>query len=104
MTDAKLKAAVLIISDTAYQDPSTDKSAHVLADVFAADGGDQWTLDHKIILPDDVLLMQKQITRLCDGEDYMNLIITSGGTGFATRDQTPEAITPLIHRHAPGLV
>ncbi|MCJ1268308.1 hypothetical protein MMC22_008196 [Lobaria immixta] len=104
MDDAKLKAAVLIISDTAYRDPSTDKSAHVLADVFAADGGDQWTLDHKIILPDDILLMQKQIMRLCDGEEYMNLIITSGGTGFATRDQTPEAITPLIHRHASGLV
>lgn len=104
MTDAKLKAAVLIISDTAYRDPSTDKSAQVLSDVFATDGGDQWRLDHKIILPDDILLIQKQIMRLCDDEEYMNLIIATGGTGFATRDQTPEAITPLIHRHAPGLV
>lgn len=104
MTDAKLKAAVLIISDTAYRDPSTDKSAHALADVFANAGGDQWTLDHKIILPDDILLIQKQIMRLCDHEEYMNIIITSGGTGFAARDQTPEAVTTLIHRHAPGLV
>lgn len=104
MADSKLKAAVLIISDTAYQDPSTDKSARVLSDAFATDGGDQWALHHNIILPDDILLMQKQIMRLCDDEEYMNLIITTGGTGFATRDQTPEAITPLLHRFAPGLV
>ncbi|MCJ1423765.1 hypothetical protein MMC29_001649 [Sticta canariensis] len=104
MTDAKLKAAVLIISDTAYRDPSTDKSAHVLTDVFSTNGGDQWTLELKIILPDDIPLIQKQVMRLCDDGENMNLIITTGGTGFATRDQTPEAITPLIHRHAPGLV
>lgn len=104
MMESKLKAAVLIISDTAYRDPSTDQSTRVLADVFDTAGGDQWTLDHKSILPDDIVLIQKQIMRLCDDEEHMNLVITTGGTGFATRDQTPEAIMPLIHRHAPGLV
>lgn len=104
MSNKKLRAAILIVSDTAYADPSTDKAGNVLDETFLADGGDQWVVAERKIIPDDVLTIQGAVTGWCDGEESMNLVITTGGTGFAVKDQTPEAVTPLIHRHAPGLV
>lgn len=103
-SDGKLTAAILVISDTASRDPSTDKAGTVLTDVFASDGGEQWVVREPKIVPDDVLTTQREIRGWCDGEDYVNLIVTTGGTGFTGKDNTPEAINPLIHRHAPGLV
>jgi len=104
MDKSKLKATVLIISDTAYQEPSTDKTGDILANVFETEGGGQWTASHREIVPDDVLAIQRAVTKYCDGEDFVNFLVTTGGTGFAVKDNTPEAITPLIHRYAPGLV
>lgn len=104
MTNPKLRASILIVSDTAHQDPSTDKAGAVLEDAFTRDGGDQWSVEDKCIVPDAVLSIQRKIAEWSDGEKFMNLIVTTGGTGFATRDLTPEAVSPLIHKHAPGLV
>lgn len=104
MSNTKLRASILIISDTAYVDPSTDKAGNVLDETFVADGGDRWIVAERKIVPDDVLAIQRAVTGWCDGEEFMNLVITTGGTGFAVKDHTPEAVTPLIHRHAPGLV
>ncbi len=104
MENAKLKAAILIISDTAYKDPSTDKAGSVLGDAFASDGDDQWIVEEKQIVPDDVLSIQRYLMQWCDRDNCMDLIITTGGTGFTAKDNTPEAVIPLLHRQAPGLV
>jgi gephyrin len=105
MSAPKLQAAILIISDTASKDPSTDKSGAVLRDVFAQDGADRWTEPIIKIVPDGILDIQRAVQAWTDQhDDYINLIVTTGGTGFATKDYTPEAISPLIHRYAPGLV
>ena len=104
MEKPKLKAAILIVSDTAFQDPSTDKAGDTLSDVFADEGNGQWTVIDPEIVPDDILTIQKAVSLYCDGGDYVNLLITTGGTGFAVKDNTPEAINQLIHKHAPGLV
>ena len=104
MEKPKLKATILIVSDTAFQDPSTDKAGDILSDVFANEGNGQWTVLDRKIVPDDVLTIQKAVTLSCDGEEPVNLVITTGGTGFAVKDNTPEAINPLIHKHASGLV
>ncbi|KAF2083731.1 hypothetical protein K490DRAFT_50940 [Saccharata proteae CBS 121410] len=104
MSSSNLKAAILIISETAAADPSTDKGAPALKTVFREKGGDQWDEPLVQIVPDSVLEIQRFIQRWSDHEDALNLIVTSGGTGFATKDNTPEAVSPLIHRHAPGLV
>lgn len=100
----KLKAIILVVSDTAAQDPSSDRSGKILGDVFAEDGGEQWIVQKTAIIPDDVLSIQREIQATIDNEGAINLLVTTGGTGFATKDHTPEAVTPLIHRHAPGLV
>ena len=104
MEKPKLNAAILIISDTAFRDPSTDKAGDTLSTVFADEGNGQWTVNDRKIVPDDVLAIQKAVSLFCDGGEHVNLLITTGGTGFAVKDNTPEAITPLMHKHAPGLV
>ena len=104
MEKSKLKAVILIISDTAFQDPSTDKAGDSLSNVFANEGNGQWTVPGRKIVPDDVLKIQQAVSLSCDGEEPVNLLITTGGSGFAVKDNTPEAIRPLIHKHAPGLV
>lgn len=101
-----LRAAILIVSTTASQDPSTDRCEPVLKEVFSNPGGGNanWDVTDVKIVSDDVLQIQQAVTGWADSENYPNVIVTSGGTGFATKDVTPEAISPLVHRHAPGLV
>ncbi|KAI4689969.1 uncharacterized protein J4E84_004150 [Alternaria hordeiaustralica] len=103
-TGSKLKAAILVVSETASEDPSTDKCIPVLKKVFGDLGNDQWEVSETEIVPDNTLAIQKTIKYWTDGPEPINLIVTSGGTGFATKDVTPEAVTPLIDRHAPGLI
>ncbi|PKY07237.1 hypothetical protein P168DRAFT_248328 [Aspergillus campestris IBT 28561] len=98
-----LKAAILVVSDTASQDPSTDKVVDTLTPFFTAEGSN-WGRPLVKIVPDDVLEIQRTVCDWTDGPNWVNLILLSGGTGFAVKDNTPEAVSPLIHRHAPGLV
>ncbi|EXV00944.1 molybdopterin biosynthesis enzyme [Metarhizium robertsii] len=86
----KLTAAILVVSTTAAQDPSTDASASVLRNVLAEDGGGKWQVMAESIVSDDVLAIQRRIIQWADGADAPHLIITTGGTGFAVSDGTPE--------------
>ncbi|WPH04606.1 gephyrin [Acrodontium crateriforme] len=100
----KLRVAILIVSETASRDPSSDKGIPALQQCFASSGGDNWETSDTLIVTDSVLDIQRAIIQWTDGEQYVNLIVTSGGTGFTQKDVTPEAVAPLIHKHAPGLV
>ncbi|KAJ5587151.1 uncharacterized protein N7459_002916 [Penicillium hispanicum] len=100
--ETRLKAAILIVSDTASQDPASDKVAASLAPILAAEG--KWEPPAIRIVPDNVFQIQQAVCEWSDGANWYNLILLSGGTGFAVKDNTPEAVSPLIHRHAPGLV
>ncbi|GLA66040.1 hypothetical protein AtubIFM55763_003216 [Aspergillus tubingensis] len=104
MADNTLKAAFLIVSDTASQDPSTDRVGDTLTTVISAEGSNNWGQPVIKIVPDNVLDIQRSICDWTDGPNWVNLVVVSGGTGFATKDITPEAVSPLIHRHASGLV
>jgi gephyrin len=87
---SSLKAAILIVSTTASKDPSTDSSGGILKDVFEQEGGGQWEVVDTKIVGDVVLDIQTAITGWTDGETSPNVIITTGGTGFAVHDSTPE--------------
>ncbi|KAL4983029.1 hypothetical protein BDW68DRAFT_182001 [Aspergillus falconensis] len=102
MAEQRLKAAILVVSDTASQNPSSDRVIGTLTDVFPAGG--PWEKPITKIVPDDVVQIQRAVCEWADGPSPVNLILISGGTGFAVKDNTPEAVTPLLHRHAPGLV
>ncbi|PLB51056.1 molybdopterin biosynthesis protein [Aspergillus steynii IBT 23096] len=103
MADTQLKPAILIVSDTASQDPSTDRVGETLTGLFS-EGSSNWEQPVTKIVPDNVLEIQRAICNWTDGPDWVNLVLVSGGTGFAVKDNTPEAVSPLIHRHAYGLV
>jgi gephyrin len=90
MAGSRFKVALLIVSTTASQDPSTDASQVALADVLETEGGDKWELLEAKIVPDVVTTIQQEIKLWADAAVDVNLILTTGGTGFATSDHTPE--------------
>lgn len=99
-----LSAIIIIVSTTASKDPSADSSGRALLDVFQSDGSAQFKVTTTHVVRDVVKDIQKLITFLTDGNNPPNLIVTTGGTGFAIHDVTPEAVSPLLDKQAPGLV
>ena len=106
MAGSELKAALLIVSDTASADPHSDRASSTLKDVFSSIENVQWLVAHTEIVADSISSIQKQIRQWTDtpaGEE-INLIVTTGGTGFAIRDVTPEAVEPMLDKKASGLM
>lgn len=91
-----LRIAVLTVSDT--RDEHTDKSGKLLAERLTGAGH---ALAAKAIVKDDVdAIRAKVLAWIVD--DQVDLIVSTGGTGFAPRDVTPEAIRPLLRREMDG--
>jgi molybdenum cofactor biosynthesis protein B len=91
-----LRVAVMTISDTRTEE--TDKSGALLVERLISAGHE---LAGKAIVPDDVGAIRAQAeTWIAD--DAVDVVITTGGTGFAPRDVTPEAIRPLFRRDMDG--
>lgn len=93
----KIKAAIITVSDTrtATDDLSGDKLATLLAAIDAE-------VADRLIVTDDLADLRDTLRTLADRKD-INLIVTTGGTGFGPRDNTPEATRAVIEREAPGL-
>lgn len=94
MSGPPLTTAILVVSDTASRDPKTDGVGPALTALFTDDQKptrrDKWAAPTVKIVPDDESQIQQAIREWTDGESPYNLILTSGGTGFAVRDRTPE--------------
>jgi len=96
LTFYPLRIAVLVVSDT--RTPETDKSGDLLAERVAGAGHD---LAGRAIVPDDVAAIRAQVSAWAD-DPGVDLIVSTGGTGFAPRDVTPEAVKPLLRREMDG--
>lgn len=96
LTFYPLRIAVLTVSDT--RDEQTDKSGGLLAERLTAAGHE---LAAKVIVTDDVDAIRNQVRSWADDPD-VDLVISTGGTGFSPRDVTPEAVTPLFRREMDG--
>ena len=88
--------AVLTVSDTRTLD--TDKSGDTLVERLKGDGH---VLADRAIVTDDVEAIQAQV-RAWIGDPDVDVIISTGGTGFTGRDVTPEAIEPLLEKRMDG--
>jgi len=105
---------ILTVSDRAsagiYQDTSGPAVCKTLRELRLDGGGSSgsgqlaWNISRleTAIVPDELEAIQACITDWCDTQ-ALNLIVTTGGTGFAPRDVTPEAVTPLLTKQAPGM-
>jgi molybdenum cofactor synthesis domain-containing protein len=94
---SRIKAFVLTISDTRSLD--NDISGDTLAELLLSAGAE---IIGKLIVSDDLDDIRNTLHVLTERED-VNLILTTGGTGFAPRDNTPEATRSIIDREAPGI-
>jgi molybdenum cofactor biosynthesis protein B len=91
-----LRIAVLTVSDTRNEE--TDTSGALLASRLQTAGHE---LADKAIVSDDVEAIREKIRQWVDDE-RVDLIVSTGGTGFTPRDVTPEAIKPLFRREMDG--
>ena len=96
LTFYPLRIAVLTVSDT--RDEQTDKSGALLADRLQQAGHE---LAGKSIVKDEVEAIRRQVRSWSD-DPQVDVIISTGGTGFAPRDVTPEAVRPLFRRDMDG--
>jgi molybdenum cofactor synthesis domain-containing protein len=94
---SRIKVFVLTISDTRSLD--NDISGDTLAELLLSAGAE---IIGKLIVSDDLDDIRNTLHVLTERED-VNLILTTGGTGFAPRDNTPEATRSIIDREAPGI-
>lgn len=91
-----MKAAILSISDTRNEDD--DASGDLLVGLLSEFGA---TVVNKAIVKDDLDGIRDALLELCEGG--IDLIFTTGGTGFGPRDNTPEATRSVFEREAPGI-
>ena len=94
-----LRAAVITLSDKGSRGEREDKSGPLIAQMLTAAG---YVVEETMILPDEAKALKAQLIRLADGRQ-VNLILTTGGTGFSPRDITPEATCAVADRNAPGI-
>ena len=98
MENVKFTAAVLTISTTGAKGERVDTSGPNLVKMLKSDG---YEVKYTNIIPDDRELIKKELLKVSDEE--INLILTTGGTGFSQSDVTPEATLDVVERLAPGI-
>src|SRR3982751_4333204 len=97
MSKIQINAIVLTVSDT--RTASDDASGDLLAGLLLEAGSE---VAGKLIVADDLDVIQDAMLAAAERED-VNLIATTGGTGLAPRDNTPEATMAVIEKRGPGI-
>lgn len=95
----EITVAILTVSDRSARGERADVTGPTLADYAAKMG---WVVCKTAVIPDEKEEIQLTLIDWCAHEP-VDLILTTGGTGFAPRDVTPEATQAIIERSAPGL-
>lgn len=90
---------IITASDKGFRGERDDKSGQVIKDMIKEAG---YTLKKYILLPDEKDIIEKELIYMCD-DLKVNLVLTTGGTGFSQRDITPEATKAIIEREANGI-
>ena len=92
------KVAIVTVSDKGSRGEREDAAGAVLTKVVREQG---WEVAATELVPDDIEVIIETLVSLCDQQ--VELILTTGGTGFAARDNTPEATLAVMERQVPGL-
>ena len=94
-----IRFGILTLSDRSARGERADASGPALADLIRAEN---WSVAEQAILPDDESAIRAKLMEWSDSGRF-DVILTTGGTGFALRDVTPEATRAVVQRDAPGL-
>ena len=94
-----MRIAILSISDAGSKGERADVSGDTIAGWATQRGA---TIAARAIVPDDTSQIAKTLVDWCDADDA-DVVLTTGGTGLAPRDVTPEATKAVIEREAPGI-
>ncbi|XP_078262459.1 gephyrin isoform X14 [Rhinoraja longicauda] len=100
--DHQVRVGVLTVSDSCFRNLAEDRSGINLKDLVQDPSLLGGTVSAYKIVPDEVDEIKETLIEWCDDKE-LNLILTTGGTGFAPRDVTPEATKEVIEREAPGM-
>ena len=94
-----INTAVVTISDKGSQGKRQDKSGPVIIEILSEFNADK---KYYNIIPDEIDEIKDELIKLSEYED-IDLILTTGGTGFAPRDVTPEATRAVMDKDVPGI-
>ena len=97
--DRPFTAAIITLSDRASKGEYEDKSGPVIREMLEKEG---YQIIEQLILPDGRPKLEAELKRLAD-QRQVNVIFTTGGTGFSERDLTPEATRAVCEREVPGI-
>jgi len=95
----KIRFSILTASDRSSRGERPDLSGPALVEIVHTNG---WSLSAQEIVPDDITSISEKLKAWADS-GQVDIILITGGTGFAPRDVTPEATRAVIDREAPGL-
>ncbi|XP_051724313.1 gephyrin a isoform X2 [Ctenopharyngodon idella] len=100
--DHQIRVGILTVSDSCFRNLAEDRSGVNLKDLVHDPSLLGGIISAYKIVPDEIDEIKETLVDWCD-EKELNLILTTGGTGFAPRDVTPEATREVIEREAPGM-
>ncbi|XP_076833684.1 gephyrin a isoform X18 [Brachyhypopomus gauderio] len=100
--DHQIRVGILTVSDSCFRNLAEDRSGMNLKDLVHDPSLLGGIISAYKIVPDEIDEIKETLVDWCD-EKELNLILTTGGTGFAPRDVTPEATREVIEREAPGM-
>ncbi|RJX24204.1 MAG: molybdopterin adenylyltransferase [Dethiobacter sp.] len=95
----KIQAAILTASDRSARGEREDLSGKVIEEIAWSNG---WEIVCYGVVPDDKETIKVELIRLADNVKA-DLVLTTGGTGLAPRDFTPEATLEIIEKEVPGI-
>ena len=93
-----IRVGIITASDKGYRGEREDLSGARIAEIMEQHG---YEIAKKVILPDDQQMLSAEMIAM--SEENIQLVLTTGGTGFSKRDVTPEATLAVADRNAPGI-
>ena len=97
--DHQYRVGIITASDKGAKGEREDLSGKVIWEIVQANG---YSVESYSVLPDEQARLEQEMKRLCDTRS-VDLILTTGGTGFSARDCMPEATLAVAERMAPGI-
>lgn len=93
------RVGIITASDKGSKGERVDESGPKIKEIVSGFG---YKVVYYKVLPDDKDMISSEMKRLCD-ENIVDLILTTGGTGFSKRDNTPEATLDIAEKLVPGI-